>query len=407
MKRALLLSAVLGLTLLACSEDDNPYWWLDGVREVGGVVPDTLLLEASRDTTVEVELSTGSSQTLFVGKLAGVESMAFFRFTSLPDSADGVESGEIFFRVSGAYGEPIRLRLDAVSPGETWDEDEIRWDTKPSVSRELDHTDEPIVWESDTISTPILRIPGDIIVDWITDSSLNGGLRLSIADGEPDGVLEILSSEAVLDTSVTVVNPPLTIDYTDQLSTTHGPSQDAYVHHRPDEGGAWGKDPTWLGVGGWQIRRSLIGFDIDALRDSIQVGPTFSVARATLLLDMLETGPDELPYVDTLQVTLFAVAEEPGWEEGGSIPDSLPIQTVALTYGDLTVGEEPSEFGLTNTVRNWIQGDRPNGGIVIASRNEVSSLDGIRFISRSGDGPPPRLRIVVTRPAPARLEVEP
>jgi hypothetical protein len=121
----------------------------------------------------------------------------------------------------------------------------------------------------------------------------------------------------------------------------------------------------------------------------------------------LDTAPDVLPYVDSMQVVFFAVAEEPGWEEGGDIPDSLPLESSILTFGDLMVGDEPSEFSLTNTVSNWIQGDRPNGGLVIASSNEVSRLDGIRFHSRSDADRGPRLRIIVTRPAPVRLGVDP
>jgi hypothetical protein len=406
MKRALLLVAILSAALLACSEDDNPYWWLSGVREAGSVIPDTLILEASRDTTAEIERSTGSSQTLLVGRLGGVESVAFLRFTSLPDSADGIESGEIFFRVSRSFGEPVRLQLDAVDAGEIWDEDAIRWDTRPLATTLLDRTDEPVEWVSDTIATPDIRIPGNLIASWIEDSLSNGGIKLSVPEGEPEGVLEILSSEAVLDTGITIVNPPLTINYTTAPSSTHGPSHDAFVHNR-FEGTAWGEDPTWIGVGGWHTRRALIGFDIESLRDSIQVGPTFSVAGATLLLTPLDTPPDVLPYVDSMRVVFFAVAEEPGWDEGEVISDSLPLETTILTLGDLMVGDEPSEFSLTNTVRNWIQGDRPNGGLVIASNSEISTLDGIRLHSRSDADKGPRLRIIVTRPAPVRLGVDP
>jgi hypothetical protein len=410
MKRALLLVAILATTLIACSEEDNPYWWVGGVRGVGSVIPDTLLLEASRDTTVEIELSTGSSQTLLVGRYGGVESVAFLKFTSLPDSSDGIERAEISFFVSGAYDGPIRLRLDAVAAGQTWDEEDIRWDTRPSAPTFLDETADPIVWESDTISTPAFRIPGNIIIGWIDDPSTNGGLRLSMAGEpgvEPDGLLEILSSEAVLDTTITIVNPPLTIFYESLTPSTHGPSEDAFVHHRPQGTPSWGEDPTWLGVGGWRTRRVLVGFDVEALRDSIGEGPTFSIAGATLLLTALETAPDTLPYADSMRVTVLAVGEEPGWEEGSTVSDSLPIESGFAARADLIRGGGPAEFGVTTLVRDWIEGSRPNGGFIITGSNETNNPEGIRFPSRSDPDEGPRLVIIVTRPAPVRLGVDP
>ncbi|MBU1701109.1 MAG: DNRLRE domain-containing protein [Candidatus Eisenbacteria bacterium] len=250
--RLLTLAVLLAVTFLACSEEDNPYWYLDGNRAPGNVIPDTVWVMADRDTTVEIEINTGSSPYLFVGEHGGLEMVAYLKFTSLPDTAS-VAYALLDLNIDGGTGEPFQIQIQAVTSNFDWEESEIRWENRPEVDpAPLWASAEPISWGEDTtLYAAVLKIPGRIINDWIENSEGNGGIRISKSRADASlGIIKILSSEAVLDTGgVTIVNPPLTITMADSSRSVRGPAQDAYVQTRI-EGDPWGSDPTWLGVGG-------------------------------------------------------------------------------------------------------------------------------------------------------------
>jgi hypothetical protein len=404
MARALFIIAFLAMTVFGCSEEDNPYWWQGGLRDAGRVLPETLDVFASRDTTVEVETSTGGSNTLLVGRYEGIEAASFLKFTSLPDSADGITSARLSLLVRGGYGDAVRVQILEVTSGTDWTEEDIRYGNRPGVGEILD-TSIPLQWaEAETIlHSEVLEVPRRILQGWIEGDG-NGGVMLSVPEGE-NGMLQILSSEATFrDTSGTqVVNPLLAVFQDDAVLSTHGPSQDAYVQNRFD-GTAWGVDPAWLGVGGGRTRRTLIGFDLSALGDSLGSEPTFSIAGASLHVTPLDEAPDGLPYADSVRVSLFALGPVPAWGEDGEVSDSLSLSLSVSGQDDLTAGNEAS-FRFTALVKEWVNGTRENAGVVLISSGETLGLEGIRFAARGTEGQP-FLRLVVTRPAPVRLGVD-
>jgi hypothetical protein len=408
-------AVVFGLLLIllgACSEEDNPYWFEDASRSAGTARPETLRILASRDTTVEWEVGTGSSPYLMVGRYGGVEAVAYLKYTSLPDSSTGITGGTLDFWVVEGWGEPVHLELYQVSPGQSWDEDEIRWDERPAVEPvALDRSAERLNWVAgDTIPhIQVLRVPPEVLKSWVEDPSSNAGLMLTVPEGE-EGMLRILSADAELDTgNVRIVNPPLTITYEEATPSTHGPSQDAFVEHRLDGTRAWGEDPTWIGVGGGRPRRTLIGFDLTGLVEELRRPPTFSVAQARLVLTILPDPPDSLPYADSLRVMLFPIGEFPGgdtWAEGEAVGDSLPLVTEFFRVVDVLREDGTVEIDLTPLVRDWLTGARVNEGVALLTTEERTSLLGVGFPSRlSEDGP--TLRIVRTFPPPSRLGREP
>ncbi|MBD3336294.1 MAG: DNRLRE domain-containing protein [Candidatus Eisenbacteria bacterium] len=408
-KRGAVLAGCVALVLAACSEEDNPFWWTGGERDPGHVVPDTLWLTAARDTTSEIEVSTGSSPHMMVGRLGGVEAAAYLKYTSLPDSADEVLSATLGLNLDRIYGDPIRIDLHAVTAGESWDDGDIRWDGQPAVDPQALDRSPPLEWtENDTTANPaVLELPPFLVQDWIDDSATNAGIQLRIAANETgEGMARILSGDAVLaDTAdVQIVNPPLTLEYTSggqTVTATFGPSQDAYVQTRV-AGDPWGSDPAWLGVGGGRPRRTFIAFDLDSLQQALRTGPTFSIARATLVLTPLDDPPDALPYADSLRVTVYPIAADPEWVEGEELPDSLQLESGIITRGDLEVDLVPAEFEIASLVRDWVTGARENGGLAIVSDMETRRLSGIRFASRTAAGRGAGLRLVLTFPPPAR-----
>ncbi|MBU1699286.1 MAG: hypothetical protein KJ831_03975, partial [Candidatus Eisenbacteria bacterium] len=125
-------------------------------------------------------------------------------------------------------------------------------------------------------------------------------------------------------------------------------------------------------------------------------GTVFSVAQAALILNPLEGAVDDLPITDSLRVSIIPIETDPAWSENDSIPDSLQVESGAVTRGNIELSEEVAEFNVTRLVSDWITHTPINGGLAVIADIETRTLNGIRLASRLDPERGPRLRIIVT-----------
>lgn len=392
--RAGLAALLLAAALCGCGQDeDSSILFERNPRTDTGTGPfDTLTAAVAANTTIQAPFTTGSSPALLAGHLAdGFEGRPYFRFTSLPDSADvaAVLSATIAVMVRDRYGantDSVMLSLYRASA--TWKADSLDYDATPHDETEGNRAGDFSPRVGAVEDTTRLSLRADALVaSWIAEPDSNFGVF--VGTQALDAMVRLYSVEA----NPGVRTPLLTLVYRsadgDTVTTTTSASADGYALRRPDppEPGARSLEIA----GGWALR-SLIRFDADSLRAAIPEEATISRARLVLTVESAERLRGSVP------LALYGVTTE--WSEGSA--DSIVTASGAsavTNYGSGTLA-----FDIAGLVRNWLSGSLANNGMLIRSTVEPSDLTRLTVAGRLSEtaASRPRLELVYTMPPGAR-----
>jgi hypothetical protein len=354
----------------------------------------------------QAQISTLSSTHLFLAQTDTVQTVVYLRFGTLPDTT-GMEGARIGLRFTGAdnsgtsQGTGQILQAAVVdSSADDWsvDSDRLVWDNKPAL---LDPLDTGTVLYAATPDTSwalidnIVRIPTWWIEYWKKHPEKNRGLAVWLADVGGRGAFRVLSREAILSDSTTVINPVLTVFQGSTVLGQVAPSQDAYVYHdsRPIPA-----DQHLLWISDWPPTRALFGFDLPLGAGLINEHTTIN--RAVL---RLHYAPATLPSNLSIVISAYRVGDP--WDSG----TTAPIDSVGARYTQLTVPaaadtvEHTVSFDLAPLFQLWIDGKDPNYGVVLRSNGDGVGLSRIQVYGRDAEAAlRPRLELVYSQPPGAR-----
>lgn len=393
----LALAGLAALFLIAalcgCGQDDDSSILFDrNPRTDTGTGPFTAEVTAvAADTTILAPIATSSSPALLAGRIqdgSGVlAARPYFRFTSLPDSADvdTLFSAVVTVTVRDRYGEETAT-LSLYPATAVWKADSLDYESTPHdpVNKAGDFA--PAVGAVG--DTTRLRLRADALVaSWIAEPDSNFGVFIDT--DATDALVRLYSAES----NPGVRTPSLTIIYrqpgASALDTTVVvASADAYALAHPDHV----PDEARLEIaGGWALR-ALVRFETDSLRAAIPDEAT--VVRARLILPVV----DQRLRLGSVPVAAYAVTSE--WSEA-SAEEVAAATTAAATA---TYDGGPIVLEIPSLVRDWMVGRTANRGALVRLTVEPSDLARLSVGARENpvESSRPRLELTYTLPPGAR-----
>jgi hypothetical protein len=400
--RAALSFCVLGagLLLLGCGLGENTVANPGSNRSGLWSTPDSVSVGGPRymrDRVLHPQISTLTSSYLFLSKSDSAETVAYLRFTSLPDTA-GMLGGRIGLRFLGGTGAGQALRaaiVDTSAVDWTVTDNRLAWDNRPATLDQLTTGSVIYPLQADTVSTLVdnlIQIPSWWIGYWVRHPSKNRGLAVWLAD---PGLFRALSREYVFTDTTGVVNPVLTVYGDGTTIGTVSPTEDAYVYldSRPLPSG---HEPL-LTVSEWPPARAL--FRVDSLLPGLTLNRENTINRATLRLHCHAPCPGFCSG-QSIILSAYRVGEE--WSEDGAVSvDSVGARYASVTvYADSLDSNPVVSFDLAALFQLWVDGGDPNYGVLIRSNYDAVGLERLQFYTK--DAPDstlwPKVDLVYSKP---------
>ena len=402
-----LLTALLVLVGAGCIKNGNPTGnnW-SNVRPI--TVTDTLDMIAGYSFAGSAKI-TGTESSLLCGNYEGIESVAFMRFTGLPDPgtfhipaayADSTFLTLTLTRRSAPQGDPINFTIYKLD--QTWAADSTGIIHTEQIQDanliQISDINLPIPDSISTMGTEIrIPIPIDAIESWQTPAD---SLGLTLAIRTMNGFwMEAMSLETGRGPQLRFLYRLDDTENTDDSNYEQRPTRDSY---RVDEDAAPLLTNRWI-VNNITPSRIYMNFAIDnAWFKDMQgnVMDSLSRRRTTINQARLVLYVKNNPYYtggntyklradrlnDSLDVTLPVEIADSRLASG--------IETAQLVSGDSLVVD------ITPIIQAYSSGDKVPYGIVIRSLQELINYGRIEFWHFE-DAPPdkrPKLRLTYTPP---------
>lgn len=402
---------ILAAFLAGCSEGDNPLFNPGSQRDGLLALPETLVVAApSMDRVIRSELAAGLAPVLRVARGDTVEAVAYLQFGGFPDTST-VTGATLGVRLNGVQGQRVRVSAHEVVSDTSWAETGMLWERRPALAGQPFFTFPNTFPEREDsfLVERVVEIPGAMIRRWVRDPDSNKGIALVLSEGSSDGVLEILSREAVLtdQEGVRIANPPLNVMSGDSTLATLSPTRDTYVYI--DRRDPLPADDPLLRISEWLPTRALVKFEFPdsliSLSDSIRQATGEDPKGITVNRALLRLYFDSPGIPAGLNVGVYHI--EGGWDEYGD--DGSLEPTVGTLYDRALVEARLDSTGwslgldIGRLVQRWFDGE-PNHGLVVRTIGEASGKRSLAIHSREAADPAlrPQLRLLYTLPPDAR-----
>jgi len=341
-----------------------------------------------------------------------VEAIAYLQFGGFPDTS-AVTGARLGVRLYGVQGAGTSVSAYEVVSDTAWAETGMLWETRPAIAEEPFYTFPGTFPEREDsfLVEAVVEIPGAAIRRWVRDPESNKGMALALSRGSSDGLLEILSREAVLtdQIGVRIANPPLSVMSGDSTLAMLSPIRDAYVYL--DKRDPLPVDDPLLRIAEWLPTRALLKFDFPdsliSLPDSVRLETGEDPRGITVNRALLRLYVDSPEIPEGLSIGVYGVSGE--WDESGD-DGSLDL-TVGALYDRVSVEAKLDSVGwslgldIGLLVQRWFDGEN-NHGLVVRAIGEVSGKRSIAIHSREAADPAtrPSLRLLYTPPPDVRWE---
>ena len=386
MLHSFLLVCILILSLGCDERKSSPVGGEVIDREDLGQFGEVHIQPASRDSVVQTTTSTFASPLLLVGEWSGYQTKSLLKFEVLPESVQ-VDTASVTLFTSGVIDAetdfqsmvPDSLRI-IVSLLETdWSADHVTFDTKLEYS-----AIETLAVGRSTDDSLTFFLPTDTVQAWVDETVEKYGLLLSYEE-EPSGEGFIKSFYAAHTENSLSLWPRLNITWsvsdTSDTTVIVIPTADVFVVNRRIQ---WPFDTTTdrLMVGNGFVYRSLLLFNFE---DSIPDDATIVNGDLTLYIDGF------FSFFNSLEMGIYAVTT-PTWDNPEYDSTKVILSTVYLE-------EEYVVFNIHSFIQDWVNGERPNYGLIVKSIREDRDISS--FVFHSSQSEPdfgPKLDVVYVTP---------
>jgi hypothetical protein len=387
MKRILIYGGLLLTVFITaqCTRNSNNPVGADYFQRDNTGSEDFILLHAaSSDTFYRASVTTGYSQSLYIGDYRGNKAMSFIYFSSFPDTGT-VESASLTLQIRNRYGQtPLNFSPDAYVITEAWKDTSVTWEEANLPGFLGDRLDLRQLYSDD--DSLQFALPAHLVQSWVDSSSResNFGIALTMPEFDSGYLVELVSTDESLDDAHRPRLSYRMIQDTTEDGTNQYASMDAFAAFTSQEPRS---DRLYIANG--TALRSLLFFSVEPVPEEATINAAFMI----LYSDSLESFPDDS---SDFEVVTFPITD-------GTWPiPRVPYNNSMGVSGVLTA--DSVVLNVTPFIQGWTADYTENLGFLLYGRYHRENMTGRSFYTSQADSALiPKLQLYYSLPPTSRL----